>query len=127
MESGDEREPSRRGHRARQHGADGMRNGVVDVQQVERCGFENFEHFSGERQRVRRMVKERIGDHLHFVETDAWIVGIHADRRSVADEMNFMATRGELHAELGGHDARAAVRGIASDTDAHRISESLSR
>src|SRR2546425_1533461 len=37
------------GHRAGEQGADGMRNSVVDVEQVERFGFENFEHFCGER------------------------------------------------------------------------------
>jgi len=51
-----------------------MRNSVVDVQQVERFGFENFEHFCGERQRVRRMVEQRVGDHFHFMKMDARIV-----------------------------------------------------
>src|SRR5881392_2283430 len=35
--------------------ADGMRNGVMDMEQIERFGFENFEHFRGECERVRWM------------------------------------------------------------------------
>jgi len=98
-----------------------MRNGVVDVKEVERFGFEHFEHFCGERQSVGRMVEERIRDHFHFVEMDARIVGIHADRRSVADEMDVVAAGGELHAELRGDYAGAAVGGIAGDADAHNV------
>ena len=92
----------------------------MDMEQIERFGFENFEHFRGERERVWWMVKERVGDHFNFVEMDARIVGVHANGRGVADEMNVMATRGELHAEFGGDDAGAAVGGIARDADAHR-------
>src|SRR6266700_3338259 len=61
MQRGDEGKTARRGHGTREQGADGMRNGVMDVEQVERCGFENFVHFCGEREGVRRMVKERVG------------------------------------------------------------------
>ena len=121
MKSGDEREPARRGHGAREHGTDGMRDGVVNVEQVERFGFEDFEHFGGEGERVGRMVKERIGDDFDFVEMDARIVWVHADRRGVADEMDIVAARGELHAEFGGDDARATVSGVTGDADAHKM------
>jgi len=47
VESGDEGKTARRGHRTREHGADGMGDGVMDVEQVERFGFEHFEHFCG--------------------------------------------------------------------------------
>jgi hypothetical protein len=33
--------------------------------------------------------------------------------------MNVVAAGGEFHAELGGDDARAAVRGVAGDAYAH--------
>src|SRR5256885_15634601 len=94
-----------------------MRNGVMDMEQIERFGFENFEHFRGECERVRWMVKERIGDNFDFVEMDARIVGGHTDRRGVADEMNVVAARGELPAEFGGDDAGAAGGGITRDAD----------
>jgi len=103
-----------------EQGADGMGNGVVDVEEVERFGFEDFEHFCGESESVRRMVEERIGDDFDFVEMDARIVGVHADGRGVTDEMNVVAADGEFHAELGGDDAGAAVGGVAGDAYAHR-------
>ena len=49
------------------------------------------------------------------------VVGVHADRRGVADEVNVVPARGELLAELGGDDARAAVGGIAGYADAHNL------
>ena len=105
--------------RAGEHRADGMRNGVVDVENVERFGFEDLEHFGGERQRVRRMVEQRVGGDFDFVEMDVRIVGVHADRRGVADEVDVVPAGGELLAEFGGDDAGAAVGGIAGDADAH--------
>lgn len=36
--------------------------------------------------------------------------------------MDLMSAFGELDAELGGYDARAAVGGIAGDADLHRYS-----
>jgi len=100
-----------------------MRNGVVDVEQVERFGFEDFEHFCGEGQGVGRMVEERVGDDFDFVEMDALVVGVHADGRGVADKMDVVAAGGKFHAELGGDDAGAAVGGVTGDADAHRRSE----
>src|SRR5579863_2204462 len=49
------------------------------------------------------------------------VVGIQADRRGIADEMNIVPARGKLHAELGGNDARAAIGGIAGDADLHFV------
>ena len=92
----------------------------MDVEQVERFGFENFEHFCGERQGIGRMVEERVGGDFHFVKMDAQVIGIHADGRCVTDEMNVVAARGEFHAELGGDDAGTAVRGITGDAYAHK-------
>jgi len=66
------------------------------------------------------VVEERVGDDFDFVEMDARVIGVHADWRGVADEMDVVAARGEFHAELGGDDAGAAVGGITGDADAHR-------
>jgi hypothetical protein len=50
---------------------------------------------------------------------DAGVVGIHADGRGVADEMNVVAAGGKFLAKLGGNDAGAAVCGIAGDANFH--------
>jgi len=47
------------------------------------------------------------------------VVGIHADGRSVADEVDVVAAGGKLLAELGGDDAGAAVGWVAGDADFH--------
>src|ERR1700730_7370538 len=96
-----------------------MRNCVVDMQNIEGFGLEDFEHFCGERQRVRRVIKERIGDDLDLVKEDVRVGGIHPDGRSVTDEMDVVPARSELLSQLRSHDAGAAIRGIACDADAH--------
>ncbi len=119
MERGDERQAARGGHGTGQHGADRMRDGVVDVEEVQGFGFEDFQHFGGEGQGVRRMVEERVRCYFDFVEVDMGVVRVHADGRGVADEMDVVAAGGQFLAELGGDDAGAAVGGIAGYADAH--------
>ena len=94
VKSGDEGEAARGGHGAREHGADGVRNRVMDVKKIERFGFEDFEHFCGESESVGRMVEERVGGDFDLVEVDARVVGVHPNGRSVADEMDVMAASG---------------------------------
>ena len=119
VKRGDEGQTARGGHGAREHGADGVGNGVVDVEQIERFGLEDFEHFGGESKRVRRVIEKRIAGDFDLVKMDVRIVGIHADRRGVADEMDVVAASGEFLAEFGGDDAGAAVRGVAGDANLH--------
>jgi hypothetical protein len=91
----------------------------MNMEQVERFGFEDFEHFGGESQGVRRVIEKGVGGDFDFMEMDVRVVRIHADRRGVADEVDIVAAGGELLAELGGDDARAAVRGITGYADTH--------
>lgn len=98
-----------------------MGNCVVNVQYVERLGLENFEHFRGKRERIRRMVEERVGSNFDFVKVNARIGGIHADRRGVADEVDVVAASRKFLAKLGRDNAGTAVSGVASYADAHRI------
>ncbi len=70
VKRGDEGKAVRRGHGTREQGADGMRDRVVHVEQIERFGFDNFDHLRGERQRIRRMVEERVGGDFDFVKMD---------------------------------------------------------
>ena len=70
-----------------------------------------------------RRVGELIAVHViprpHQSLEDVLPIGNHADRRSVADEMNIVSASGKFHTELGGHYAGAAVSGVAGDADAH--------
>jgi len=105
VEGGDERETARGGHRAREQGADRMRDGVMDVEEIERFGFKYLEHFCGERQGIRGVVEERVGGDVDFVEMDVRVVLVHANGRGVADEMNVVAAGGQFLAEFGGDDS----------------------
>jgi hypothetical protein len=96
-----------------------MWNGIVNVQQIQRFGLEDLEHFGGERQGVGWVIEKRVRGDLDFVEKNVRVVQVHADGRGVADEMNVVAAGGELLAKLGGDDAGAAVGGVAGDADLH--------
>src|SRR5258707_934275 len=59
--------------------------------------------------------------HFHFVELDS-VVGVgQANWRRVADEMDLMAARSQLHSQLGRDDARTAIRRVASDPNLHIV------
>ncbi len=72
VQRGDERQPPRGGqHLLGQQRGDGMRDGVMHVQQVEIVVFRHFRHARGQRQAVGRVLKQRIVGDFHFVIVDA--------------------------------------------------------
>lgn len=91
----------------------------MDVEEVEGFGLEDFQHFGGERERIRSVVEEGVGGDFDLVKMDVRVVRIHADGRRVADEMDVVPARGQFLAEFGGDDAGTAVGGIAGDADFH--------
>ena len=68
-----------------------MWNGIVNVQEIEVVGFGDFSHARGERQAIRRVLKERVRGDFDFVIVNARRAGIETDGVGVADEMDFMA------------------------------------
>lgn len=92
----------------------------MDVEDVQGFGLENFQHFYGEGEGVGGVIKEGIGNDGGLVEMDSRVVGVHADRRGVGDEVNVVPPGGEFLAQLGGDNAGAAVSGVASDANTHR-------
>ena len=96
-----------------------MRDGIVDVQQVEAFVGRHVVHLRGQRQRVGRMVEQRIVHHFNFVEVNPFGSLRHAHGHGVADEVDVVAPRRQLQAELGGHHAASAVGGITGDADFH--------
>ncbi len=122
MQCGDEWEsPHRRQHLFREHGGDGMRNGVVHVQQIQIVRFGDFRHARGQRQAIRRIFEERISGDLHLVVADARNARIQADRIGVGDEVHLVAAICQFHAQLRSHDAASAVGGIAGNADVHFV------
>ena len=82
-----------------------MRDGIVYVEQIKVLCFGNLHHFYRKRKRVGRVVEQRIAGNFHFVELDS-IIGVgQANWRRVADEMDLMTARSQLHSQLGRDDA----------------------
>ena len=99
-----------------------MRNGIVNVQQIQLMTFSHFCHARRQRETVRRILEQRISGDLHFVIEDAGSVRIQADRICVTDEMNFVPAIGELKPKFSRDDTAAAVSRITSDSNAHSVS-----
>jgi hypothetical protein len=106
-------------HLAGEQGADGVRDGVVDVEEVERVELGDLGHAGGEGEVVGRVLEERVVRDRDLVEADVGLAAGEAEGLRVGDEVDLVAARGELDAELGGDDAGAAVGGVAGDADLH--------
>ena len=107
-------------HFARQKRRDGVRDGVVDVEQIELVVVGDLGHARGEREVVGRELKERVIGDRNFVEGDVLLAPAEAEGLRIGDEVDLMAGGGQLDAELGSDDAAAAVGGIAGDADLHK-------
>ncbi len=105
VKRGNKRQFVGRRHGAGQQRADRMRNGIVDVQQVQILRFGHLHHFHRERQRVWGVVEKGIAGILHFMEVNSFVGVSQADGRRITDEMDFMAARCQFHSQFGGNDA----------------------
>src|ERR1044071_2543879 len=91
----------------------------MNMQQIQIFCLGHLGHFRSERERVRLMFKQRIGHHLHFVETNAIIELGQPCGEGGCDEMDCVTALGELLPEFGSHDAAAAICRINRDADVH--------
>lgn len=91
----------------------------MNVEQIERGIAGDLGHFYRQGKSIGRMIKQRIAGDFYFMKINALVSGIKPDGRRVADEMNFMATRGQFNSQLGSDYARSSVSGIASDSNFH--------
>ena len=110
-------------HLTGKQGADGMRNRVVDVEQVEQIILGYFGHARGEGKIVGRKLEEGIVRDRNFVVEDAGFAAGEAKGLGIADEVNFMAERSQFNAEFRGDHSAAAVGGVTRNSDAHKPSE----
>src|SRR5438309_4767592 len=94
-----------------------MRDGVVNMENVERLVAADFSHSDGERQGIIRTRKDRGTTYRDFVEMDPRLGEIQTDRPSVAEEMDVMAAVGQLHSESSRENAAAADQREAGDPD----------
>ena len=97
------------------HRRTGMGNGVVHVEQVEVVGLDHLHHFARQHQFVRRVLKQRVLRHLHFVVVHSRVEGAQTHRLVVRDEMHLVPLCGQGLAQFGGHHAASPKRGVAHD------------
>ena len=113
--------PARGKHLSRQQRADGVRDRIVNVQQIERVELGDLGHASGEREIVRRVFEQRIVRDRNLVKVNVGLTAAQSKGLRIGDEVDLMPARRELDAKLRGDDAAAAVRGITGDADLHRL------
>ena len=119
VERGDERQLPAVLHGARQVGRHGVREGIVNVQQVQVLSRRHVVHHGRQGQGVGRMIEQRVAHDLHFVEMDALARLGHPHRNGVADEVHIVPPGRQFQAQFGRNHAAAAVSGVTRDADFH--------
>src|SRR6185503_10631710 len=94
---------------------------VVHVNEVKLFGSGYLEYFRSERICVRRVLEQRVAQHIHGVKMNSLARApcIQSHRRCVAYEMNLVSALGKLQPQLSPYTAAPAVRWIASDSYFH--------
>src|SRR5262249_60240544 len=93
----------------------------MDVHEIEVVVLGHLAHLGRQRERERRVgLKEWIGLDDDFVEKYFLREVVLPVRTGERDEVPPVTALGELRAQLGGHDARAAEGGVAGDADLAR-------
>ena len=119
MERGDERQVDAAGgkHLLGEVGADAVRDGVVNVEEIERVPLGDFSHAGGECEVVGWVLEQGVVEELDLVEMDMGLAAGEAEGGGGGDEVDLMSARGKLDPELRGDNAGATVRGVAGDAD----------
>src|SRR6185503_14452033 len=94
---------------------------VVHVNEIKLFGSRHLEYFRSERICVRRVLEQRVAQHIHSVKMNslASATRVQSHRRCVANEMNLVPALCELQTQLSAYNAAPAVRWIASDSYFH--------
>ena len=101
--------------------ADGVRNRVVSVKNVDASLATGHGQLRRQRECVGWILEQGIRRDLDLVKVDARRVGRHADRPQVAEQMDDMPALGESEPELCRYHPASPEGRVADDTEAQRF------
>jgi len=98
-----------------------MRDGIVNVEDVQIEVACDLSHFRGQGQGIRRKLEQRIGRCVDTVKHEISLVTIKSKRQRVGDEVYLVASHRQLLAEFSGDNPRSTCHRITRDTNIHLI------
>src|SRR5208337_128529 len=96
-----------------------MRNGVVDVEQIEFVELRNLGHTRRQRQIVGRIFEQRIARDFNLVIMNVRLGPGQTNGLRVGDEVNFMTAASKLKPQFSGDNSTAAVGRITRNANLH--------
>jgi hypothetical protein len=109
---------------AGENGADRVRDGVMNVKQVQFFGTGDGRHLGREGEVVWLVLEQGVRHHFHLVKVDALIQLGQPRRQKRRDKVYIMSPLSQIAAELGHNDAAAAIGRINCNADVHRSNSS---
>src|SRR5262249_36882810 len=92
---------------------------IVDMQNVELIDFRHFRHPRGQRQVIRRILKQGVLRDRYLVKENVRMVCAQADGLLVGNKVDLVPASGKLNSKLRADDAAATVSWVACDSDFH--------
>src|SRR5215471_16721599 len=96
-----------------------MRNGIVDMQNVELINLRHFRHARGQRQVIRRIFKQGVLRDCYLVKKNVRMVRAQADGLLVGNKVDLVSAGSKLNSQLRANHAAATVSWVACDSDFH--------
>jgi hypothetical protein len=108
-------------HAARQVRGGCVRNGVVDVDEIEAVALDDLGDLRRHRQLVRLVLEHRIARYGDLMEGEPLVGRKSAAGRSAGDDVELVTAAREAVRQLDGDDAAPAEARMADDPDPHGV------
>ena len=98
-------------------GARGVRDRIMDVQQVEAVFLGDRMHFYRQGQRIGLVLEQGVARNLDLVKINIAVKAFQTVRQGVRDEMYLMPLQRQLLTQLGGQYSAASESRVTGDSD----------
>jgi hypothetical protein len=98
-----------------------MRNGVMNMEQVQVFPESYLRHLGSQRQGIRRIIEKGIVEYLNLVKINVLDKIRKTVRESGGYEMDFVAAAGKVFAQLRRHRSTPSIGRITGDSDIHKL------